>query len=188
MSEAKRKSRFDTMDLVTVAIVGAVGGVFTTAGGVIYWPLVGALGPLGAAIAGYYNWFGIVAVYLRRKLLICFITVAVIAGMVTWLTGNPSGIYVFGWMILNGIGQEIPFAVTRYRNYSAPVCFVSGGLGAVLGIFYTAYLFGWGAVPGIEYLVLMFIVSGIMSGLALGYGIAKAIEKSGLVEIPKVPA
>src|SRR5699024_4114220 len=44
---------------------------------------------------------------------------------------------------LQGIGSELPFALTRYRRYGWGVFAASGALGAGLVFFWTAYRMGW---------------------------------------------
>src|SRR5699024_1452332 len=57
--------------------------------------------------------------------------------------GNPVGPLLVLSAALQGIGSELPFALTRYRRYGWGVFAASGALGAGLVFFWTAYRMGW---------------------------------------------
>src|SRR5699024_8076822 len=94
--------------------------------------------------------------------------------------GNPVGPLLVLSAALQGIGSELPFALTRYRRYGWGVFAASGALGAGLVFFWTAYRMGW---HGQDLLTLRLGVPGV-SGNALGGLLPKvsgrALEPTGV--------
>ena len=83
-----------------------------------------------------------------------------------------------------GAGAEVPFALTRWKNYSTAVLLASGASAAIFSFVYTWIRFNYGALDP-QLLMLMFalrIVSGMVLAGLLGRYIARALHRTGTLD------
>ncbi|BBG02548.1 MULTISPECIES: ECF transporter S component [Pseudonocardia] len=113
---------------------------------------------------------------------------SVIAGLVT-VPLTP-----FGWMglfqgLLWGVLCEIPFALTRYRRWSAWLFTGTGLVVAVIGLIptYTTYGLDQMAVPVMLLAVVLTIASCVLAGY-LSVLLARALGRTGIAPAPRVRA
>jgi len=166
-------------------IVAALGIVFAVLylGWVQLWLLLQAIGPLSLDILfGFWCVVSVTAAYIIRKPMVAF-TSEVIAAVAEVLTGNPAGLILVLTGVVQGAGAELPFALTRWRNYRLPTLLASGGSAAVFSFVYTWIRFSYGTLaPGL--LVTMFILrvaSGMLLAGWLGKIIGDALYRTGVL-------
>jgi energy-coupling factor transport system substrate-specific component len=83
---------------------------------------------------------------------------------------------------IQGVGSEIPFALTRYRNYSWVTYAVSGLLGAGLVFFFSAFRSGWYGQEIFLLRLAIQLASGVILGGLLAKLIVDALDKTGVVD------
>jgi len=185
-----------TRDLVTIALIIAVGGVFKGYWGGVRLALESSLGPLftGWIIGAGFSLFGVLPLLLIPKVGVA--TVSMVAGSVIELAiGNPFGVEVFilnGW---EGLGPDIILALFYLANggrtpvlgwkfvllagiastsLGAPYTLVTRGITALMRNFE-----GYG-----QYALALFLANRVLGGIICGsaaLGIARTLKKMGVV-------
>ena len=174
--------RWTLRETVIVAALGIVFAVLYL-GWVQLWLLLQAIGPLSLDILfGFWCVVSVTAAYIIRKPMVAF-TSEVIAAVAEVLTGNPAGLILVLTGIVQGAGAELPFALTRWRNYRLPTLLASGASAAVFSFVYTWIRFSYGTLaPGL--LITMFILrvaSGMLLAGWLGKIIGDALYRTGVL-------
>ena len=95
--------------------------------------------------------------------------------------GSPAGPLLILSAALQGLGSELPFALTRYRRYGWGVFAASGALGAGLVFFWTAYRMGWYGQDLLTIRLGIQVLSGIVLGGLLAKVIVRALERTGVL-------
>jgi energy-coupling factor transport system substrate-specific component len=110
-------------------------------------------------------------------------TSAVISSAAEVLTGNPAGLVLLLTGMVQGAGAELPFLLTRWRDYRLPVLLASGASAAVFSYVYTWVRFDYGSLaPGL--LVVMFVLrvaSGALLAGLLGKALSEALWRTGVL-------
>lgn len=173
-------------DLVLLVVLGVVFGF-------LYWALVQAwtglailMGPAGDLaqhfLAGSWLLAAPIAIAILQRPFAGIVAEVLASVIEVVFLGSAVGPILFVVAAIQGLGSEIPFAVTRYRSYGWAVYAASGLLGAGLVFFYSAFRFGW---YGQELFLLRLIVQPL-SGLILGGLLAKvivdALARTGVVD------
>ena len=106
--------------------------------------LTTVLTPLGLGVLGYEPFYGIwymaaiITTYLIRKPVVGIVT-EVIAALIEVLLGNMFGVMVLISAFIQGVGVEIPFALTKYKNYSYKVTMMSALSATILSFIWTGF-------------------------------------------------
>lgn len=106
--------------------------------------LTTVLTPLGLGVLGYEPFYGIwymaaiITTYLIRKPVVGIVT-EVIAALIEVLLGNMFGVMVLISAFIQGVGVEIPFALTKYKNYSYKVTMLSALSATILSFIWTGF-------------------------------------------------
>ncbi len=163
--------------IVTCVLAVAFGALYM--GWVSVWALAnGVFGPIGLDMV-YGVWFmaSITAAYIIRKPGIAF-GAEMLAALAEVLLGTPAGVSVFLGAGIQGIGCELIFAATRWKNYSTPVLMLAGMGASVTSFIYNLVMFGYTKFP-LSMLLLMLairLISGaVFAGLCgklIGDGLA----------------
>lgn len=174
---------YSTRDIVIVAVIAAIAGVVNTGTGNVWFLANSSLGPLGGALLqGAFMWAYILAAWLVRKPGAA-LAVGVIEAAVEILLGNASGIGTLGWGISQGLAIEVILAFVAYSKFDLVTALSAGAASSQFGTVWTAILFGWDPATArdVWIAVPVNLISGlILSGL-VGYLLAKAIRRTGLV-------
>jgi energy-coupling factor transport system substrate-specific component len=175
--------KYTTRDIVILAVIAAIAGVVNTGMGNVWYLANSSLGPMGGALLqGAFMWAYILAVWLIRKPGVA-LALGIIEAAVEILLGNASGVGTLGWGIFQGLGIEVVMAFTRYNKYDLVAALCAGAAASQFGTVWTAILFGWD--PSYARDVWMAIPINLISGIILsgliGYLLAKAIARTGLV-------
>jgi len=170
-------------ETLIVAVLGAVFGVLYL-GWVQVWLILQAI--FGAVtmdvVMGFWFINSIIAAAIIRKPGVALVS-NMLAAAVQIMLGSPAGLLLLLTGFVQGFGAEVVFAATRYRRWSLPVLMAAGVGAAVASFGYTWIRFDYGSLaPGL--LVLMFVLrctSGALLGGLLGYVIAKALYRTGVL-------
>lgn len=145
--------------------------------------LVGFMGPMGyEVIFGIWFIVSIIATYIIRKPGAAVISETV-AGLVEVLIGNAVGPILIVSALIQGLGAEAVFAVTRYRNFSTKVLMLAGVGSAVFSFAWGYFRSGYAAysLGLILAMLLVRCISGaVISGL-LGKSIGDALANTGVL-------
>lgn len=177
------ESRWTARETVTIVSMGFVFGVLYLAWVQLWLVVQAVIGPLAMDLMmGFWFVVSIVAAFIIRKPFVAF-TAEVVAAIAEVLTGNPAGLILVLTGVVQGAGAELPFLLTRWRNYRLWVLLASGASAAVFSFVYTWIRFDYGNLePGL--LAVMFalrVTSGVILGGLLGWAIAEAIYRTGAV-------
>jgi energy-coupling factor transport system permease protein len=173
-------------DLVLMVVLGVVFGF-------AYWALVQAwnglsvlMGPAGdlsqhILLGGWLLVAPIAVAIIRRPGAgVAAETLASVVEVV--FLGSPVGPLLFIAAGIQGIGSELPFAVTRYRRFGWGIFALSGLLGAGLVFFWSAFRFGWYGQDIFLLRLLLQCLSGIILGGLLAKVIVDALARTGVVD------
>ena len=178
-----RKFGYTTRDIVILAVIAAIAGVINTGTGNVWYLANSSLGPLGgAALQGAFMWAYVLVMWLVRKPGAALL-LGIIETAVEILMGNASGVGTLGWGLFQGIGLEAVMAMTGYRKFDLITAMCAGAAASQFGTVWTAILFGWDPATArdVWLAIPINLISGaVISGL-LGYLLARAIGRTGLV-------
>ncbi|NYG07017.1 energy-coupling factor transport system substrate-specific component [Phycicoccus badiiscoriae] len=172
-----------TVDLLTIAFLGAAFGVAYWGWGIAYTVPSNALGavfaPLAALIYGPWLIAGIVGGLVVRRpgaALLC----EVVAALVSMIPGTAWGVDTLYSGLLEGLGVEVVLALFLYRRFGWTVAALagaaSGAVEAVYEVFkyYGDWALGWQAMY-----VVCFAVSGVVIAGLGGWALTRALAGAG---------
>ncbi|PKR77132.1 thiamine permease [Halalkalibacillus sediminis] len=146
------------------------------------------LTPFGLAAFGYEIIFGIwfivsiIAAYIIRKPGAAF-TSEVIAGVVQVLVGSPAGPALILTAAVQGAGAELPFALTKWRDYRLRILVLAGVSAAFFSFFW--HLYSSGNIILAPWLIIATFVVRLISGAllagVLGKWLSDQLAKTGVV-------
>ena len=145
--------------------------------------LVGFFGPIGYdLIFGIWFIVSIIAAYIIRKPGAAFLS-ETIAAMVEVLLGNAVGPMLIIAGMVQGIGAEAVFAITRWKIYSTWILMLAGVGSAATSFTYGYFMGGYAALePG--YVIAMFsarVISGAIIAGLLGKAISDGLANTGVL-------
>lgn len=178
--------RLALRDILLLVMLGVVFGF-------LYWALVQAwnalavvMGPAGDlaqhVLLGGWLLVAPIAIAIIRRPFVGIIAEVIASVIEVVFLGSPAGPTLLIAATLQGLGSELPFALTRYRRFGWWVYALSGVLGALLVFFYSAFRFGW---FGQEILLLRLglqLVSGLVLGGLLAKVIVGALQRTGVLD------
>ncbi|MBF4623252.1 ECF transporter S component [Clavibacter sp. VKM Ac-2872] len=183
---APRRARWDLRDIVLLVTLGVVFGF-------LYWALVQgwtalsvAAGPLGdltqhVLLGGWLLVAPIAIAIIRRPF--AGVAAEVIASVIEVVfLGSAVGPILFVSAAIQGAGSEIPFAAGRYRRYGWLRYAVSGGLGALLVFFFSAFRSDWYGTDLFWVRLAIQVASGVVLGGLLAKVIVDALVRTGAVD------
>jgi energy-coupling factor transport system substrate-specific component len=121
-TEPARSLRWRTVDIVVTAVLGVAFGVVFWA-----WNLLAALAvpPVSGLLNGVYLMPGVVAGLLVRKPGAA-VFASTLAAAVSILLGSPYGGIIVIYGVVQGIGGELGFLLTRYRRFGWATAVLAG--------------------------------------------------------------
>lgn len=186
MSASRRRVGWHLRDILLLVVLGVVFGF-------LYWALVqgwvglsAVTGPFGdltqhVLLGGWLIVAPVAIAILRKPLAGVFAEILASVIEVVFL-GSAVGPLLFLAAAIQGVGSELPFGATRYRNYSWLTYALSGGLGAGLVFFYSAFRSGWYGTDLFWTRFILQVLSGVILGGLLAKVIVDAIGKTGVVD------
>ncbi len=172
-----------TVDLLTVAFLGAAFGVAYWGWGILYnGPLSAiqfAFAPLGGLFAG--TWFiaGVVGGLVVRRpgaALLC----EVIAALVSMLPGTEWGATVLVSGIVQGLGTELVFALFGYRFFGLLAAVLAGAMAGPFAAAYesTTWIQDWSLNWKLAYAGVLAFSGAVVAGLG-GWALTRALAGAG---------
>ena len=176
-SEPARSLRWRTVDIVVTAVLGVAFGVVFWA-----WNLLAALAvpPVSGLLNGVYLMPGVVAGLLVRKPGAA-VFASTLAAAVSILLGSPYGGIIVIYGLVQGIGGELGFLLTRYRSFgwgTAVLAGVTAGLSTSIldnSLYYSDLSFFGFKLP---YTVFTVISSVLLAGV-VGLLLVRAMARTG---------
>ncbi|OJF94662.1 ECF transporter S component [Alkalibacterium sp. 20] len=138
------RNKLTLRDYLLMALISVVFGVLYLMAVYAGTALTTILTPFGLGVLGYEPFFGIwfmaaiITTYLIRKPAVGIIT-EVIAALIEVMLGNMFGVMVLVSAFIQGVGVEIPFALTKYEKYSYKIAMLSALSAAVLSFLWTGF-------------------------------------------------
>lgn len=178
----KNQTTWNLRELVVAAALGVVFGFLYLAWAQFWLILRGVIGPLSMDIVfGFWFAGSTVAAYAIRKPWAA-LGVSMAAVVTEILAGSPSGAILLLTGLVQGLGSEVPFLVTRWKKYSLSILLLSGGCASLFSYVYTWFRFSyWTLAPGL--LIAMFVLrvtSGVLLGGLLAKVLADQVKKTGV--------
>lgn len=178
--------RWELKDIVLMVMLGVVFGF-------LYWALVQAwyamsviTGPFGDlsqhVLAGGWLIVAPIAIAIIRRPMAGVIAEVLAGAVEVVFLGSAAGPLLLVAALIQGIGSELAFTLTRYRRYSWWVFGLSGALGAGLVFFYSAFRAGWFGQDILMYRFGLQIVSGIILGGLLAKVVVDALRRTGVLD------
>ena len=175
--------RWRTVDIVVTAVLGVAFGVVFWAWNLVFGVLAEPLSffpPLSAVLNGVYLMPGVVAGLVVRKPG-ASIFASTLAAAVSILLGSPYGLIIVWYGLIQGLGGELGFLLTRYRSFgwgTAVLAAITAGLSTSIldnTLYYSSLSF-WGyKVP---YTVFTVISSVLLAGV-VGLLLVRALSRTG---------
>jgi energy-coupling factor transport system substrate-specific component len=173
---------WSTQDLLVTAVVGIVFGLLIIPIHMFIAYLEMLAGPIvSRSLVGVFFVPGLMALYITRRP-----GAAIIATLISSLVQvplSPQAWAVLSLVFVNGIPMELPFLVTRYRNYSTAMMVISGALVAIPNYVARAAVFGYLNLSPVVVIVagVMTMASAAFWGGWLSKVLADAIAKTGVL-------
>ena len=181
---------YKTRDWIMIAVVSAVIGVFFTFMDSMYSVLSNLLGPTFMALTfGVYAMSALLPLYLVRKPGAALIG-SLFAAVINILTGSPYGIHIVVAGLLQGLGAEVGFGITKYEKYGI-LNFGIASLFITLFVSlrdYFVFSLGQLTLPLLIATLALRIASIVVISYLLCLVIGAALNKTGLVKWNKKPA
>ena len=175
--------RWRTVDIVVTAVLGVAFGVVFWAWNLTYGVLSTPLAffaPLAAILNGVYLMPGVLAGLLVRKPGAA-VFASTLAAAVSLLLGSPYGGIIVVYGLVQGIGAELGFVLTRYRRFgwgTAVVAGVTAGLSTSIldnTLYYAELPFLGFQLP---YTVFTVLSSVLLAGV-VGLLLVRALARTG---------
>lgn len=172
------------VDIVIVAVLGVAIGVVFWGWNIVYSPIstvFAAFQPLQGLVGGVWLLGGTIGGLVIRKPGAAFVC-ELIAALVSMVLGSQFGPLVVVSGLLQGIGAELIFVLTRYRVFTIWTAILSGlGAGLALSIgenimYNNQWAFGW---------QLAYVGAASISGIVIagigGWLVVKALAQTGVL-------
>ena len=179
----KRSNVLNIRDLILVAVIGVAFGVLSAYFATVDMMMISFLGPLGSSITyGFFYISPLLAGYIVQKPGAALLS-GIINGFGQALAGNPWGIITLIYGVLQGGGTEAGFLAYRYRRWGLPGMLAGGGISGVLTYIYEYFQYSYGqfSVPYRLATLVVRIISGMILGALLAYGIGNGIARTGVL-------
>jgi energy-coupling factor transport system substrate-specific component len=168
--------------IVAAALAVPIGLVWSFVWEPIWRPALALVPEVGQVIAGFYIVAAVLSGYVIRKPGAALL--GELLGAIVEIPFIGAGPTLFWVALLEGLGPEIAFAVTRYRRYDLPVLLVGGALGGLLvlvGYSYVAQSW-WNIAIGVQAIriALKLIGGAVFAGL-VGKIIGDALVQTGVL-------
>ncbi len=172
-----------TVDIVTTAVLGVAFGVVFWAWNLVFGVLAAPLDffpPLSAVLNGVFLMPGVVAGLLVRKPGAA-VFASTLAAAVSLLLGSPFGGIIVVYGLVQGLGGELGFLLTRYRTFgwgTAVLAGVTAGLSTSIldnSLYYADLSFWSFQLP---YTVFTVLSSLLLAGV-VGLVLVRALARTG---------
>jgi energy-coupling factor transport system substrate-specific component len=181
--DPERTTHWRTVDIVVTAVLGVAFGVVFWAWNLVFGVLAEPLDffpPLSAVLNGVYLMPGVVAGLLVRKPGAA-VFASTLAAAVSLLLGSPYGGIIVVYGLVQGIGGELGFLLTRYRSFgwgTAVLAGITAGLSTSIldnTLYYSELSFLGYKLP----YTLFTVVSSVLLAGVVGLLLVRALARTG---------
>lgn len=175
-------------EIVMLSIISVVAGVLYMGFSLLGYSIRNVLTPIGLAPFGFEVIFGlwfigsIISAYIIRKPGAAVLT-GLISAAVEILSGSPGGAKIMLAGLIQGAGAELPFALTKWKNYQTRTLVMSMMSAAVFSFVWQLFASGNLALAPwllLSMLVVRLISSSLLGGL-LGKWISDKLAQTGVL-------
>jgi len=175
-------------EIVMLSIISVIAGVLYMVFSLVGYGIRNALTPLGLAPFGFEVIFGlwligsIIAAYIIRKPGAALLT-GLISAAVEILAGSPGGAKILITGLVQGAGAEVPFALTRWKNYQTRILVFATMTASLFSFIWQLFASGNIALAPwllLSMLVVRFISSSLLGGV-LGKWVSDQLAKTGVL-------
>lgn len=160
-------------EIVIVAMIGAVLGAFFMLLDTLYTPLSTLLGPIFINLTfGIYALSAILPMVIIKKPGAALIG-SLVASVINILAGSPYGIHIIVAGLLQGLGCEVGFFVSKYK-LNLTSLLISGVFITVFVTIRDYFIFGYNMLPPVTLIAVIAIR--VISATFIGGYISKLIE------------
>lgn len=172
-----------TVDILTIAFLGAALGIAFWGWGVFYNGPLSAItfgfAPLGGLFAGPWFLAGVVGGLVVRRpgaALFC----EVVAALVSMIPGTEWGATTLVSGIVQGLGTEIAFALLGYRAFGIAAAMLAGALAGPFEAFYESFTWiqDWSFAWKVAYAGVLALSGAVVAG-AGGWLLTRALAAAG---------
>lgn len=185
-SRTSSTTRYRTVDLVTVAMLGVALGVVFWGWNQLFAVVSGtalfAFPPSSGLICGVWLLGGVVGGLVVRKPGAAVGT-ELVAAVVSALLGNQWGMSVVVSGLIQGFGAELVFALFLYRRWGVTVAALAGALaGAAEAVYeWFAYYADWSFGYQLVYLGFFALSGALVAGVG-GWALVRALAPTGALD------
>jgi len=143
----------------------------------------GLLGPIGLdLVMGFWFVVSIICAHIFRKPGAALIS-EWIAAVVQIPLGSPSGAWLILTGLIQGLGAEVPFFLTKYKKFNTGTLMLSGMGASIASFIYNWFRFGYSGLSPVLILTMLVIrlISGAVLAGLLGKGIAEGLAATGVL-------
>lgn len=143
----------------------------------------GLLGPIGLdLVMGFWFVVSIICAHIFRKPGAALIS-EWIAAVVQIPLGSPSGAWLVLTGLIQGLGAEVPFFLTKYKKFNTGTLMLSGMGASIASFIYNWFRFGYSGLSPVLILTMLVIrlISGAVLAGLLGKGIAEGLAATGVL-------
>jgi len=175
-------------EIVMLAIISVIAGVLYMAFSLVGYSIRNVLTPFGLAPFGFELIFGlwfigsIISAYIIRKPGAALLTGLISAG-VEILSGSPGGAKILLIGLIQGAGAELPFALTKWKNYQTRILVLSTMSAAVFSFIWQLFASGNLALAPwllLSMLIVRLITSSLLGGI-LGKWVSDKLAQTGVL-------
>lgn len=172
-----------TVDILTIAFLGAALGIAFWGWGVFYNGPLSAItfgfAPLGGLFAGPWFLAGVVGGLVVRRpgaALFCEVT----AALVSMIPGTEWGATTLVSGIVQGLGTELVFALVGYRAFGIAAAMLAGAMAGPFAAFYESFTWiqDWSFAWKVSYAAVLALSGAVVSG-AGGWLLTRALAAAG---------
>lgn len=172
-----------TVDILTIAFLGAALGIAFWGWGVFYNGPLSAItfgfAPLGGLFAGPWFLAGVVGGLVVRRpgaALFCEVT----AALVSMIPGTEWGATTLVSGIVQGLGTELVFALVGYRAFGIAAAMLAGAMAGPFAAFYESFTWiqDWSFAWKVSYAAVLALSGAVVAG-AGGWLLTRALAAAG---------
>jgi energy-coupling factor transport system permease protein len=182
------RSRYRTIDLVTVATLGVAFGVIFWGWGKLYEPVsnlaIFSFPPSAGLLAGPWLIAGVVGGLIVRRPGAAFATEFLAATVSALIVGGTQwGFGVFASGLFQGIGAELVFLAFWYRRFGVAAAALAGVLAAVFEAVYEwqVYYADWNLGYRLAHLGFFVLSGAVVAGVG-GWLLVRALARTGVLD------
>lgn len=172
-------------EIVAIVVLGVVFGFLYFALVTAWKALAVAMGPAGDlaqnVLIGGWMVAAPLALFITRRPGAGVIAEVIASLVEVVFLGSPVGPILFVSALVQGVGAEVAFAATRYRNHGLPVYLASGVTAALASFAWSTVRFGWWGQDLFWLRLGLHVASGVVLCGLLAWLLGRALARTGVL-------